>query len=172
MHKKINYGRTLSTCEKKKAEQKHSTRRERDKEDRKESDTRIDTVGVCTQSVFATPQSELVRVQEQYKKDKNVSVHEILASNALKTEGILVAYVAKVISDDKTQQIVLSDDKSEIFCSVHPYTAHKHKIEKDAVLVILSASVWRLPYVKYTPALNITEKNIVEVVRGCRAQQQ
>jgi len=130
-----------------------------------EEETGAQEEAVSTQFAPPLPQNELQRAKEKLRErftdGEMVSIPEILASDGLKTCGIVVGYVAKVVVDGRITHIVITDGKHEINCSVHPEVAKSNKIEKNALIALKSPSVWRVPHTKYNPTLNITHANVL-----------
>ncbi|KAI5187330.1 hypothetical protein NEHOM01_2097 [Nematocida homosporus] len=119
---------------------------------------------VCTQTVLPTVQSRLLAVKQEHTEQSVVDLHTIRKSDQLKCPGLVIAYIKVPLQDHLADQVVLADQTDELVCSVHPSVQEVHQLEKDTILVLDSPAVWRLSHAKHTPVLNLTLKNIQQVV--------
>ncbi|KAI5192287.1 hypothetical protein NECID01_1881 [Nematocida sp. AWRm77] len=116
---------------------------------------------LSTQAPPISPGAKLLEARETFGGELQVRISEILDGEGLRVQGVVIGTVSQVLVQGAVTHLCIADETSEIFCSVHPDTKKDASVKKDAVIVIDSPAVWRVPYAKYTPVLNITQKNLL-----------
>ncbi|KAI5172107.1 hypothetical protein NEFER03_1352 [Nematocida sp. LUAm3] len=116
-----------------------------------------------TQTILPSIHVLLKNKKQEYSSERQMPIRDAKDGEMLKVSGLVIGYIKEPPNDMAPEEITLSDETGDIICSVHPKILLKHKLEKNYILVIESPSIWRLPYTKNSPVLNITQKNIISL---------
>lgn len=124
---------------------------------RKKEPAPADDPPLSTQAPPASAESRLLQARAAFAAEPQVRIAEVKQSEALQVRGLVLGTVAEVLAPGPVVHLLLADETGEMFCSVHPAAVKDAPLQKDDVLVADSPAVWRIPYAKYTPCLNVVK---------------